>query len=154
MSPSLVDERFPNRTENDIMKHVEAARGQENSPLDSGLTNVLSLSCAARAHVPKPCGAAVVARTAWPRCTICNGCDAATLGSVPGSSTAGPAPGRDSFSEKLARAGPAAILLRVLQPKCEWCGKPNRRIHSQARLVGERVRASLSFDLRPPALSL
>ena len=61
------------------------------------------LSCAAEAHVPTPCGAAVAAHTAGQQRVIYNRRDAALVMSGLGGSAAGPKPGRDSFSLRLAR---------------------------------------------------
>src|SRR5687767_1205314 len=66
-----------------------------------GLTD-LTLSCAARARVPKPerCGGCRQ-RTDVERVANCNRRDAVTLATKQGSSAAGPKPGRTSFSVKL-----------------------------------------------------
>jgi hypothetical protein len=71
--------------------------------LPVGLTH-LTLSCTARARVPKPCGRQVAAYTAGQRHATCNLHDAAALGFGPGGSAAGPKPGRASSSVKLAVA--------------------------------------------------
>jgi hypothetical protein len=57
-----------------------------------------SVSCAAKAYVPKPRGMAVAATNVQSAGANCNCHDAATLGEVPSRFSGGTKPGRDSFT--------------------------------------------------------
>jgi hypothetical protein len=75
-----------------------------------GLTD-LSLSCAARARVPKSRGRQVAAYTAGRQHAICNLHDAATLVFGRGASAPDRKPGRDSCSGKLGAGRELGRLL-------------------------------------------
>jgi hypothetical protein len=106
-----------------------------------GLTD-LTLSCVARARVPKPCGRQVAAHTAGQRRAVCNRHDAAALGFSPGGSAAGPKPGRASSSVKLGRSGHNAKSGRLLPTILEQAHTKNDHPKRQQKVVHLRHRCN------------